>query len=195
MSKDQGKDFTPRMHGTKQSEAADQNFLRNMEAALKDLERERLQRMKPAINQKALIYCRTSSEVQSAAGALDVQEATCKGFAEQHSINVTNVFSEISSSHGPLQNRPEMSALLAHVEDNPEDQFLILVDHPDRLCRDLTSLRSFSAVLNEFGAKAFCVNRHDSLSGGDWLEDVLSRLEAKERSPSTFLQETESEVL
>jgi len=155
MSKDQGKDFTPRMHGTKQSDAADQSFLRNMEAALKDLERERLQRMKPTITQKALIYCRTSSEAQSAAGALDVQQATCRGFAEQHSINVINVFSEISSSHGPLHNRPELSALLAHVEENPEDQFLILVEHPDRLCRDMTSLRSFSAALNKFGANAF----------------------------------------
>ena len=87
--------------------------------------------------QKAIIYCRVSSEKQVREGnGLSSQEHRCKEYAANHGYIVEAVFKEEAIS-GKMLNRPEMQKLLRFLEDNNPDPYIVIIDSLDRMARNV----------------------------------------------------------
>jgi site-specific DNA recombinase len=89
------------------------------------------------ITQKALIYCRVSSERQKTDGhGLDGQEHRCREFAQQKGYEVEKVFSDSFSGGGDFTKRPAMSEMISYIDSKPFNQYVVVFDDLKRLARD-----------------------------------------------------------
>ena len=87
--------------------------------------------------QKALIYCRVSSEKQKKGGhGLESQEHRCRLYADQKDYEVDKVFSDSFTGGGDFFKRPKMSALLEYLSANAHNDYVVIFDDLKRFARD-----------------------------------------------------------
>lgn len=85
----------------------------------------------------ALIYCRVSSRKQAEeGGGLDSQEQRCREYAELHGYNVEAVFPDDVSGGGDFINRTGMVALLAYLDAQSHQKYVVIFDDLKRFARD-----------------------------------------------------------
>lgn len=111
---------------------------------------------------RAALYARYSSDKQSDR-SIDDQLAVCRRHAEARGWAVVATFDDRAISGAAMANRPGLQALLAAAEEGAFD--LVLVEHEDRLARNLEHLAHVASRL------AFAEIRLATLST-DQVEDM-----------------------
>ena len=91
----------------------------------------------PAQPQKAVIYCRVSSQKQVTEGnGLASQETRCREYAKYKNYDVVEVFRDEGLS-GKLMNRPNMKSMLSYLKKHKQDDLIVIIDDISRLARDI----------------------------------------------------------
>lgn len=115
--------------------------------------------------EKAVIYCRVSTEEQAKEGeSLDHQERLCINFAEQHKYKVVEKYIERGAS-GRTSNRPQMKKMLNYVSDHRIPYIICL--KIDRFMRNSVEYACLTQYLSKKGTKVLFVEgtNEDDASG------------------------------
>ncbi len=126
--------------------------------------------------QKALIYCRVSSERQKNEGhGLDSQEQRCRIYCEQKGYEAEKAFKDSFSGGGDYMQRPAMKELLGYADAHPHKNYVVVFDDLKRFARDT----SFHIKLRqEFKARQMrveCPNfTFEDTPEGEFVETILA---------------------
>ena len=102
------------------------------------------------VYEKAIIYCRVSSERQKNEGhGLESQEQRCKVYAKDKGYDVVQVYKDSASGGGDFMNRPAMAEMIRYIDSKPFNSYVVIFDDLKRFARDtefhLKLRASFSA--------------------------------------------------
>ena len=105
-------------------------------------------------HEKAVIYCRVSSQAQVKKGdGLASQETRCREYARMHGYEVVEVFYDEGIS-GKLLERAKMRELLNFLKKHQnKEQHIVIIDDISRLARDLETHIKLRAAISEAGGK------------------------------------------
>lgn len=133
--------------------------------------------------QKALIYCRVSSQKQKREGSgLDSQEHRCRKHAAERGYEVVAVFPDDISGGGDFMKRPGMVALLKYLDDHPEDNFVVIFDDLKRYARDAEFHLALRRAMKKRQATRECLNfQLEDTPEGKFVETILAAQSALER--------------
>ncbi len=125
--------------------------------------------------QKAIIYCRVSSERQVKEGhGLKSQEQRCRERARQKQYKVVKVFYDDGVS-GSLFERPAMINLIKFLDANLLEKYVIIFDDLSRFARDVKVHIQLKAELVSRGAMLECLNfNFDDSDESEYAELVLA---------------------
>lgn len=106
---------------------------------------------------KVFIYVRVSTAGQLDGSGLDRQEETCREFAARKGWQVARVFKEQQSGSDSYSDRKQLSEALtlASGPDNALGIDTIIIEHSDRLARDLIVAELFLQKCKELGVKVY----------------------------------------
>lgn len=108
--------------------------------------------------QKALIYCRVSTEEQAKEGySLDAQEKFCNTFAKNNAYRIVGVYRDEGKSATNL-NRPALQDLLGKCQKDKSIN-AVFVQETDRLARNTKDHLTIRAILKKAGGKLISVAR------------------------------------
>lgn len=108
---------------------------------------------------KALIYCRVSGKKQTADGSgLSSQEYRCRQYAAEKCYEVEEVFPDEITGGGDYKKRDGMVALLKHIEDNPDTNYVVIFDDLKRYSRDTEFHLKLRRIMLERNATRECLN-------------------------------------
>ncbi|MBV1928642.1 MAG: recombinase family protein [Gammaproteobacteria bacterium] len=104
--------------------------------------------------QKAVIYCRVSSQKQVKKGdGLGSQETRCREYAKHKNYQITEVFRDEGIS-GSLINRPSMQDMLSYLKQHKKKQeHIVIIDDISRLARDLEAHIQLRTSIGDAGGK------------------------------------------
>jgi len=125
--------------------------------------------------QKALIYCRVSTEEQAQEGySLDAQEKFCRQFAQNNGYDVFGVYRDEGKS-GTRLDRPALQDLLAKVQEDKSIN-AVLVQETDRLARNTKDHLTIKALLQKADAKLISVAQPmlDDSPEGNMIDTILA---------------------
>lgn len=139
--------------------------------------------MSKNIKQKALIYCRVSSERQRNEGhGLDGQEHRCRIYAQQKGYEVEKVFRDSFSGGGDFMQRPAMSEMLNYMDSKPYNQFVVIFDDLKRLARDVKYYLELRNVFDARNAGVECPNFvFENTPEGKYVETIMAATAELER--------------
>ncbi|XOB46642.1 MAG: recombinase family protein [Candidatus Nealsonbacteria bacterium] len=126
--------------------------------------------------EKALIYCRVSTEDQANKGySLDAQEKFCKRFADDKGYAVEGVFRDEGKS-GTNLDRPALQDMLAKCQQKEEAISAVLVQETDRLARSTKDHLTIKAILKKAGIKLISVAQPmlDDSPEGNMIDTILA---------------------
>lgn len=125
--------------------------------------------------QKALIYCRVSTEEQANEGySLDAQQKLCSKFAEENGYQVSEVFRDEGKS-GTNLNRPALQSLLSKCQEDRSIKAVIIQD-TDRLARNAQNHLYIRMFLKKAGIQFISVSQpmiNDSAEG-NMIDTILA---------------------
>jgi len=135
---------------------------------------------------KALIYCRVSSDRQVKEGnGLGSQEKRCRDYAEGKKYQVMKVFPDEGVS-GSLFDRPAMKNLIAYLDKYPTDEFVVIFDDLSRFARDVKVHIQLKSELIGRGVKMECLNfNFDDSPEGEFAELVIASSNQLHRKQNT----------
>ncbi len=100
---------------------------------------------------KAIIYCRVSSNVQLAKGdGLASQETRCREYAKHKNYEVVEVFKDEGVSGGMIE-RPSMQAMLKFLRTKKSQKLVVIIDDISRLARGLEAHIQLRAAIGVAG--------------------------------------------
>lgn len=103
--------------------------------------------------QKAVTYCRVSSERQVREGhGLDSQATRCREYARAKGYVVVETFQDAAQS-GKLLDRPKMKEMLAYLRKHRNEGIVVVIDSIDRLARDIETHIQLRAAISAAGGK------------------------------------------
>src|SRR3989344_610133 len=126
--------------------------------------------------QKAIIYCRVSSDRQANEGhGLDSQEHRCREYAERNNYEVEKVFADTYTGGGDFLNRPAMRNLLGYVDSKPLENYVIIFDDLKRFARDTVFHWSLRTALKARNVTPKCLNYNfDDSPEGVFVETIFA---------------------
>ncbi len=109
--------------------------------------------------QRALIYCRVSSDRQVKEGhGLDSQEQRCVQYVKSRGLEPAEIFRDEGIS-GKLFDRPAMQNLIAYLDAFPNEKFVVVFDDLARFSRDVpVHLQLKTELVLQRKAKLECLN-------------------------------------
>lgn len=137
--------------------------------------------------QKAIIYCRVSSQRQKNEGnGLESQEHNCRKYAEQKGYEVIDVFKDDIT--GGLEKRPAFGQVLALLAETalPNAPVVVIVDDIKRLARDVTVHWNLRKTVNSLNGVVESPNyRFGETAEDEFIETIIaahSELERKQNA-------------
>jgi site-specific DNA recombinase len=133
--------------------------------------------------QKAIIYCRVSSERQKIEGhGLESQEHRCREFAGTKGYEIEKVFRDSFSGGGDFTKRPAMSELLTYMDAKPYNRYVVIFDDLKRLARDTEQYLKLKRALELRRAAVECPNFvFTSSPEGQYVETIMAATAQLER--------------
>jgi site-specific DNA recombinase len=125
--------------------------------------------------QKALIYCRVSTEEQAQEGdSLDAQEKFCRQFAQNNGYDVFGVYRDEGKS-GTNLDRPALQDLLAKIQQDKSIN-AVLVQETDRLARNTKDHLTIKALLQKADTRLISVAQPmlDDSPEGNMIDTILA---------------------
>ena len=125
---------------------------------------------------RALIYCRVSTTRQKTEGAgLVSQEHRCRQYAEMKGYNVEAVFPDDASGGGDFMKRPGMCAMLAYLDAQKGDEFVVIFDDLKRFARDTEFHFKLRHAFAERRARMECLNfNFEDTPEGKFIETIVA---------------------
>lgn len=125
--------------------------------------------------QKAIIYCRVSSEEQKREGhGLESQESRCRKYAKEKSYHIVRVFNDEALT-GALFERKAMQDLLAFLRSHKNHHFVVIFDDLKRFARDVDIHIKLRKLIHKYKAKVECLNfTFDDSPEGRFIEVVIA---------------------
>ncbi|QMU65654.1 MAG: resolvase [Flavobacteriaceae bacterium] len=125
--------------------------------------------------QKALIYCRVSSEDQKKNGhGLESQESRCRKYAKEKKYVVEEVFSDQAVSGG-LFERKAMQELLGYLKWHKQEHFVIIFDDLKRFARDVEIHIKLRRLIQTYNTTVECLNfTFENSPEGRFIEVVIA---------------------
>jgi site-specific DNA recombinase len=106
--------------------------------------------------QRALVYCRVSTEEQAKEGySLDAQEKYCRQYTQRNGFKVARVFRDEGKS-GTNLDRPALKDLLA-IAQQEKNIDAVIVQETDRLARNTKDHLTIKALLQKAGVRLISV--------------------------------------
>lgn len=132
---------------------------------------------------RALIYCRVSSKSQEEDGSgLGSQETRCRQHAQARGYDVVTVFPDTISGGGDFMKRPGMVALLAFLDDQPSDDWVVIFDDVKRLSRDTRAFLDLRDAFRLRGVHVECLNfKLGDTPEDEFIETIIAAQGALER--------------
>ncbi|MGB2578713.1 DNA invertase Pin-like site-specific DNA recombinase [Elusimicrobium simillimum] len=106
---------------------------------------------------KAVIYCRVSTEEQVKGESLDGQARQCRGFAERNSFLISKEFIEKGES-GRTTNRTALKNLMGFCFDKRNDISAVICLKQDRMFRNVLDEHQLEKAFNKIGIRILYVN-------------------------------------
>jgi site-specific DNA recombinase len=125
--------------------------------------------------QKALVYCRVSTEEQAQEGySLDAQEKYCRQFAQNNGYDVFGVYRDEGKS-GTNLDRPALQDLLAKIQQDKSIN-AVLVQETDRLARNTKDHLTIKALLQKADTRLISVAQPmlDDSPEGNMIDTILA---------------------
>ena len=125
--------------------------------------------------QKALVYCRVSTEEQAEKGySLDAQEKLCRSFAKNNGYGVLSVFRDEGKS-GTTLNRAALKDLLSKCQEDKSIN-AVLVQETDRLARNTKDHLTIKALLQKAEVKLISVAQPmlDDSPEGNMVDTIIA---------------------
>lgn len=128
------------------------------------------------MKQRALIYCRVSSERQKNEGhGLDSQEHRCREYARGKEYEVEEVFRDSFTGGGDFMKRPAMRELLSYVDKNSHKEYVVIFDDLKRFARDTIFHWNLRREFRARGLRPECLNfNFDDSPEGAFVETVFA---------------------
>lgn len=150
------------------------------------------------MTRKALIYARVSDIKQATDGdGLKSQETRCREYADGKGYDVVMVFPDIVTGGGDFVKRPGMVAMLALMDQHPDEEFVIIFDDLKRFARDRDFHFKLREAFRDRKATLECLNyRFDDSPEGEFMETIFAaqgQLERKQNARQTS-QKTEARM-
>lgn len=123
---------------------------------------------------KAVIYCRVSSQKQMREGdGLESQRARCEEFAKYRGLQVVEIFKDDAS--GSLVNRPAMKAMIAFLKSRKQPH-IVIIDDISRLARGLEAHLTLRDKIRKAGGilQSPTIDFSDDDSDSSLMEHVLA---------------------
>ncbi|WP_298974309.1 recombinase family protein [uncultured Roseobacter sp.] len=109
--------------------------------------------------QRAVIYCRVSSKGQETEGqGLASQETRCRQYAEAKDYAIAAVFPDVVTGGGDFMQRKGMVELLAFLDANKTERFIVVFDDLKRYARDVEFHLKLRREMQARGATPECLN-------------------------------------
>jgi site-specific DNA recombinase len=133
--------------------------------------------------QKAIVYCRVSSERQKTEGhGLDSQEHRCRDYATQKGYEIEKVFRDSFSGGGDYTKRPAMSELLSYMDSKPYNKYVVIFDDLKRLARDTEQFIRLRKTFKLRSAIVDCPNfTFSDDPEGQYIETIMAATAQLER--------------
>jgi DNA invertase Pin-like site-specific DNA recombinase len=125
--------------------------------------------------QKAVIYCRVSTEEQAETGhSLETQEKFCRQFAQRSGYAVVGVYRDEGKS-GTTLDRPALRELLLRIQKNNSVQ-AVIVQETDRLARNTKDHLTIRALLEKGNVKLISVAQPmlDDSPEGKMIDTIIA---------------------
>jgi len=125
--------------------------------------------------QKAIIYCRVSSQRQVDEGhGSESQEKRCRDYAKSKGYEVVKVFHDKAIS-GALFERPAMKELISYLDNHIREACVIIFDDLARFARDVIVHFRLKTELEGRGATLECLNfNFDNSPAGELVELMMA---------------------
>jgi DNA invertase Pin-like site-specific DNA recombinase len=126
------------------------------------------------MKQKALIYCRVSSQRQVAEGhGLESQEKLCRNYAKSKDYLVEKVFPE-EGIMGELFDRPKMKELLEYLDEHIDNKYIIIFDDLKRFSRDVAVHFKLKSEIYGRGGRVESPNfKFEDTAEGKFVETII----------------------
>jgi len=125
--------------------------------------------------QKALIYCRVSTEEQAREGySLDAQEKYCRKYADNNGFNISQVFRDEGKS-GTNVDRPALQDLLTKCQKDKSVK-AVIIQETDRLARNTKDHLTIRAILKKAEVKLISVAQPmlDDSPEGNMIDTIIA---------------------
>jgi site-specific DNA recombinase len=125
--------------------------------------------------QKAIIYCRVSTEEQAEHGySLDAQEKFCRSFALNNAYRIGGVFRDEGKS-GTTLDRPALKDLLVKCQED-KSITAVIVQETDRLARNTQGHLTIKTLLQKSGVKLVSVAQPmlDDSPEGKMIDTIIA---------------------
>jgi len=145
------------------------------------------QHLKPDKPKIALIYCRVSDKKQKTDGhGLESQEHRCRQYAEERGLSVEMVFTDDFTGGGDFLKRPAMRALLAYLNINQDQNYVVIFDDLKRFARDTRFHWDLREQFDARGATVECLNfKFENSPEGRFVETMFAAQGQLEREQNS----------
>ncbi len=145
------------------------------------------QHLKPDKPKIALIYCRVSDKKQKTDGhGLESQEHRCRQYAEERGLSVEMVFTDDFTGGGDFLKRPAMRALLAYLDVNEDQNYVVIFDDLKRIARDTRFHWDLREQFDARGATVECLNfKFENSPEGRFVETMFAAQGQLEREQNS----------
>lgn len=135
----------------------------------------------------AIIYCRISSLKQASDGdGLNSQEHRCRQYAAQKGYEVEAVFPDSITGGGDYLKRPGMVALLAYLDAQSENEYVVIFDDLKRFARDTAAHIALRKELTSRGASVESLNfKFEESPEGKFIETIIAAQGQLEREQNS----------
>ena len=136
---------------------------------------------------KAVIYCRVSDRKQKTDGhGLESQEHRCRQYAQEHGYDVEMVFPDDITGGGDFMKRPAMRAMLAYLDSEKGQKYVVIFDDLKRFARDTEFHIKLRREFAERGARVECPNfKFEDSPEGRFIETIIAAQGQLEREQNS----------
>ena len=128
------------------------------------------------MSEKSVTYSRVSSRAQAKDGhGLESQQKRCCDHAAAQGYSVEMCFQDTITGGVDYMKRPGMVALPSFLDAQPDENFVVIIDDPNRLARSTKFHIDLREALRARGARLECLNfKFEETPEGEFIETIIA---------------------
>jgi DNA invertase Pin-like site-specific DNA recombinase len=129
----------------------------------------------PYADRVGLVYARVSSKKQETEGhGKEGQEGRCKADLASIKVPFEKSFLDTFTGAGDFMKRPDMRALLAHIDAHPHKKYVVVFDDLKRFARDVEFHFKLRSAFRARDVVLRCLNYNFQDSDEGWFAELVS---------------------